>query len=463
MATEENKNLPPPAYGIGQPVNVTAQPQPQYNPPQAQHNPIFMNQYPLFMNQYQPQMVNATTWVNPHNIQPGISMPNPVPGLGPGIPFSIPENRLVSIDSLNQPINPVNAESALNYLMSNEQDLCVILTQYDRQAGCCESGDTFEAPEKLIAGSVQTPLYDITSWESTKRGKIQNYIGFREKKHVASTDQELAKLKDSKAPLFLSHFCGFAYKSEKEALHWNKYKTFNCTYMDEGQTNFQMVESFRKMWDKAHNLDFADSIIKNTDLDANGIRAGWDLNNKDLLVKKESNVIGRALIVPFEFSQTHKKRRKVTKTKNSRRVTYHMDHWATYNLELRIYQCQEDGKPVQIQYRVRAVLPFPNAEQQYQEIQPENEETKPEDMKGTGEVYFAILDGLIDQPVGEHSVLGSVVMQSGSNKMVIKFPQEANEDDRIRLFSSLVMLENFMRSRSDRAGACCRCNLCTIL
>ena len=346
MATEENKN-PPPAYG--QPVSAIVQPQPQYipvtnqYPPQVQHNPI--------MNQYQPQAVNliTPTWVNPHNIQPGVSMPNPVLELSPGLPCSIPENRMVSIASLDQPINPVNAESALNYLMSNEQDLCVILTQYDRQAGCCESGDTFEAPEKLVAGSVQTPLYDITSWESTKRGKIQNYIGFREKKHVASTDQELAKFKDFKAPLFLSHFCGFAYKSEKEALHWQKYKTFNCTYMDEGQTTLQMVESFKKMWNKAHDLESADFIIKNTDLDANGIRSGWDLNNKDLLVKKESNVIGRALIVPFEFSEMHKRRRQVTKRKDRpAKVSYHMDHWATYNLELRIYQCQENGKPVQI-------------------------------------------------------------------------------------------------------------------
>ena len=80
-----------------------------------------------------------------------------------------------------------------------------------------------------------------------------------------------------------------------------------------------------------------------------------------------------------------------------------------------------------------------------------NETTeKPQDMKGMGEVYFVILDGLLHLPIGEHSVLGSAVMQSGSNKMAIKFPKEANEDDRIRLFSSLVMLENFMRSRSER-------------
>ena len=406
---------------------------------------------------------DVATWEDSFNFQPGVSMPDPIPKLNPGLPFPIPKDRLVSNESLSEPIHSVNAEdSALAYLMSNQQDFCVILTQCDKQTDsfCCNCGDTFETPEKLIAGSVQTPLYDITSWEDVKHGNVANYIGFREKRHVLATDQELSKLKDSKASLFLTHFCGFAYKSEKEGSNWKRTNTFSCTYMNEIETNNQMIKSFKNIWNQAHSLDSADFIIKATDLDGNGIRVGWDPNNKDLSETDAPNVIGRALMVPFEFSETHRRRRQ----KAEHSTSYWMDHSAIYNLELRIYQCDESGKPDQIQYRVRAVSSFPEAEQSYQEVQSKNNEVKPEDMKGTDEVYFAILDGSVHLPIEEHSVLGSVVMQSGSNRMVIKFPKEANEDDRIRLFTSLVMLENFMRSRTARdTGYCGRCWSCTIL
>ena len=446
---------------------------------------------------YQPVNVNEDlTWVDQTNIQPGISMPNPIEKLSPGIPFPIPSDRLVSIDSLNQTINldPENHNSSLKYLMSNDQDLSVVLTQYDKRSGkcqgCCKCGcckqDTFEHPEKLIAGTVDNPLYDITSWEGSKSGDVANYLGFREQRNLEATEAELNKLKKTKIKKkhFLDYFCRFGYKSEAEALHWKKERSFASTYMAQKMKEKLMVDSFRDMWKKAHNLNEADTIFKNekSDLDGNGIRKGW--NNNDLASMADSQstkVIGRAQLCPFEFVQTH---RQVIRG-NKKSTKLYLEHTATYNLEHRIYQCDNKGQPYYLQYRIRAVQDFPTAEQNYKEVQPEKVEgdnndgktaQKPQDMKGMGEVYFVILDGLLHLPISENSVLGSAVMQSGSNKMVIKFPREANEDDRIRLFSSLVMLENFMRSRSYRKkeeincdiGCDCSCcyackSLCTIM
>ena len=423
-------------------VHVTGQPQ-IINPNMVVQQPLVHNPIAI-QNQVLP--VGNVTWVDPTDIRPGYSMPNPVPSLSPGINFQIPADKMVSIHALNQTSIPEN--NARDYLMSNDQDFCVILTKYDKAYSLmdsllCREIDTFHSPEKLVGGSVQKPLFDITSWEEKNNGGYRNFFSFR--------DQTFANKGASNSKNLLDNMSWFNYQSLFEAIHWSHSDSFVCTYMSSDDINRRMIDQFRKWWNNAHIIDEADHIYKNQNLNGDGTGTGTSSKGPGI-------AIGRAIMVPYEFKESHRRRHSRVKRRRGDMEyyedRYHLDHTAEYNLECRIYSTNSIGNAETLLYRIRAVTDYPTAEKNYLELQPEEgSDIKPEDMKGEEDVYFVILDGNVEQPVGPHSVLGSAVMQSCSNKMVIKFPVAADEDDRIRLFSSLTMLENFMRSRSCRKVA----------
>ena len=205
----------------------------------------------------------------------------------------------------------------------------------------------------------------------------------------------------------------------------------------------KMIASYRQMWDDAHKMSNADVIYK---VDKN------DMNSK--------KIIGKTLISPFEFMEENDTRKDVNSVTNQSRfgntttttttttTTFFLDHAATFNMECRIFNSEENSTddPTQIQYRIRAITDYPSAEKSYKE--PGKKENGQKALRTP--VTFAILDGKLTEEITSDSILGSAVMESYSNQMAIKFPNEAKENDRVRLFASLVMLENFMRSRSFR-------------
>ena len=361
--------------------------------------------------------------------------------LNPGFPYNIPAEKLASINSLN---SSLKTHDAIDYLMSNNQDFCVILTQYDVQPNFFEklkskqirSQQGFEKPEKLIAGTIEKPLFSINSWESenTVSNGFENYFSIRESSCV--NPNEILKGKNPR--YFLSYDSWYHYESLNEPPHWKYSDHFNCTNMSDAEMHEGMMARHRSQWNQCHNFEVcADRIMK------------------------KGSIIGRGMIVPFELKVSHYKRKEVRKVEKSHNhyevfesISCYYD--GTYNMEGWVFT---KDSPDALKYRIRAVSDFPTAENNYVEVQPENAlDKKPWEQAGICDVLFVILDGNLEQPVGPYSILGSIIMQSGSNKMVIKFPEDADQEERMCLFSFSLYFENFMRSKSYRwnhSGECC--------
>ena len=400
--------------------------------------------------------------IDPSSYVPGVSMPNPVENLSKGVSIPIPSDRLASIESLKLDVVTGNP-TALDYLMSNEGDFCVKVTKYDEpyeiwdtkkfihstfstcgfRASATKHHDTSKNPEKLIAGPQKMPLFDITSWETSEHLKPNPYKTMRRGQLHPKASYDCQKFNN----FFTFREYGknelFGYQSKFESHHWFKASTFECADMMGSMVTEKMIASYRQMWDDAHKMSNADVIYK---VDKN------DMNSK--------KIIGKTLISPFEFMEENDTRKDVNSVTNQSRfgntttttttttTTFFLDHAATFNMECRIFNSEENSTddPTQIQYRIRAITDYPSAEKSYKE--PGKKENGQKALRTP--VTFAILDGKLTEEITSDSILGSAVMESYSNQMAIKFPNEAKENDRVRLFASLVMLENFMRSRSFR-------------
>ena len=385
---------------------------------------------------------------------PGVSMPNPVENLSRGVSIPIPTDRLASIESLKLDVVTENP-TALEYLMSNERDFCVRVTKYDEpyeiwdtkkfilssmltcgiRASSIKHHDTTKNPEKLMAGPQKMPLFDIASWETSENLKPNPYKTMRRGQLHPKGGYDGQKFKN----FFTFREYGknelFGYQSKFESHHWFKTKTFECADMMASMVEEKLIASYRQMWDDVHKMSNADVVYK---IDKN------DMNSK--------KIIGKTLIAPFEFMEENDTRKDVNTSQsgNTRTTTttFFLDHAATFNMECRIFNSEENSTddPTQIQYRIRAITDYPSAEKSYKE--PGKKENGKKELRTP--VTFAILNGKLTEEITSESILGSAVMESYSNQMVIKFPDEAKENDRIRLFASLVMLENFLRSRSFR-------------
>ena len=380
-------------------------------------------------------MIDSSSYV------PGVSMPNPVENLSKGVSVPIPSDRLASIESLKLDVVTENP-TALEYLMSNERDFCVRVTKYDKPYDISFKGlgvknpidipikqhDTSKNPEKLLAGPQKMPLFDIASWETSENLKPNPYETMRRGQLHPKGGYDGQKFNN----FFTFREYGknelFGYQSKFESHHWFKTKTFECADMMASMVEEKLIASYRQMWDDVHQMSNADVIYK---IDQN------DMNSE--------KIIGKTLIAPFEFMEENDTRKENI---SINRFTSQVDHEATFNMECRIFNSEENSTddPTQIQYRIRAITDYPSAEKSYKE--PGKKENGQKELRTP--VTFAILNGKLAEEITSESILGSAVMESYSNQMVIKFPNEAEENDRIRLFASLVMLENFMRSRSFR-------------
>ena len=397
---------------------------------------------------------------------PGISMPRPVENLSRGVPatVSIPTDKLASIENLKNLELPHNL-TALDYLMSNDLNVGVHVTKYGKKyklfdlakflkgaiisCGCngpsTQVHDTSKSPEKLIAGNQKNhPLFDISSWETSENPK-PNPIATTKKIEI-HPDGRYVGQKFNNYFSFRQHGSGaenelFGYQSEFEPYHWYKPSTFECAEMNNPMVESTLIDSYREMWDEAHKISNASTIYKIEGID--------------------KITIGKTLITPFEFIASPFDIRKTSDTKKwsianikwkTTTIDFFFDHAATFNMECRIFN-SEHGESLdlnRIQYRIRAVTDYPTAVKNYSKIGIDAKNDKYKQSKANNIISFAIIDGNLTEPITAKSILGSAVMQSDSKIMAIKFPEEAGENDRIRLFTSLVMLENLMRTRSYR-------------